>query len=137
MYGVINTSGTTTNGFYIIKFISEAYTPQNSTKIDKQIISALELLVKAQYLCSMKESSNWYWKRQSLQQNIIVTTLTILHPCLDIVIITYVQDIHKNVCNMIQAKKSIQRHPLCMKDADYYYILDEIEHGEKSSLNGM
>ena len=25
-YGVINTSDTTTNGFYIIKFISEAYT---------------------------------------------------------------------------------------------------------------
>ena len=38
---------------------------------------------------------------------------------------------------MIQAKKSIQRHPICMKDADYNYILDEIERREKLSFNRM
>ena len=32
---------------------------------------------------------------------------------------------------MIQAKKSIQRHPICMIDSDYDYILDEIERREK------
>ena len=32
---------------------------------------------------------------------------------------------------MIQAKKSIQRHPISMTDADYDYILDEIERREK------
>ena len=34
-------------------------------------------------------------------------------------------------------QKSIQRHPICMTDANYYYILDEIEHHQKMSLNGM
>ena len=51
-YGATNTADTITNVFYVIKFISEAYTLQNNTTIDGQIISAGELVVKAQYLCS-------------------------------------------------------------------------------------
>ena len=50
-----------------------------------------------------------------------------IHTRLDVVRITDVQDIPKTVCNSIQAKKSIQRHPICMIDSDYDYILDEIE----------
>ena len=46
-YGAINTDGTTTNGYYIIKFISEAYMLQNSTTIDRQVISTGKLVVKA------------------------------------------------------------------------------------------
>ena len=37
-YGVINTSEITTNLFYVIQFISEAYTLQNDTQIDGQVI---------------------------------------------------------------------------------------------------
>ena len=94
-YGAINTHDTTTNEFYVIKFISEAYTLQNNTTIDGQFISAGELVVKAQYLCSMQENSNWHSKQQPLQQNIIVPTRAIIHPRLDVVRITDVQDIPK------------------------------------------
>ena len=52
-YGVINKADTTANGFYVIQFISEACTLQNNTKIDWQIISAGELVFKAQYLFSV------------------------------------------------------------------------------------
>ena len=65
-YDVINTADKTTNGFYVIQFISEAYTLQNNTKMDGQIIYAGELVFKAQYLRSMQENTNWYWKQQSL-----------------------------------------------------------------------
>ena len=41
MYGAINTYETTTNGFYVIKLISEAYTLPNNTTIDGQVISAV------------------------------------------------------------------------------------------------
>ena len=34
MYGAINTDDTTTNGLYVIQFLSEAYTLQNNTTID-------------------------------------------------------------------------------------------------------
>ena len=37
-YGAINTAGKTTNEFYVIKLISEAYTLQNNTTIDGYII---------------------------------------------------------------------------------------------------
>ena len=49
MYGAINTDDTTTNGFYVIQFISEEYTLQNNTKIDREVIYSGELVVKAQY----------------------------------------------------------------------------------------
>ena len=67
----------------------------------------------------------------------MVPTRTILNPRLYVVIISDVQDIPKNVCNRIQAKKTIQRHPICMKDYDYDYIWDEIECQEKLGLNGI
>ena len=53
-YGAINTADTTTDGYSFIMFISESYTLQNNTTIYGQIISAGELVVKAQYLCSVK-----------------------------------------------------------------------------------
>ena len=52
-YGVIDTADTTTNGFYVIQFISWAYTLQNNTQIDRQFIYAGELFFRAQCLRSM------------------------------------------------------------------------------------
>ena len=97
MYGAINTYYNTSNGFCVIQFISEAYTLKNNTTIYGQVFSAVELVVKAYYLFSMQEKTNWYWKQQPLQHTIIVPTLTILHPCLDVIIIRYVKDMPKNL----------------------------------------
>ena len=54
MYGAISTSDNTTNLLYVIQFISEAYTLQNNNTIYGQVISAGELVVKGQYLCSVQ-----------------------------------------------------------------------------------
>ena len=62
---------------------------------------------------------------------------TILHPCLDVIIIIYVKDISKKLCSRNESKKEIQRHPIIMTDADYNYILDEIERREILILKGM
>ena len=51
MYGVINTDDTTANGFYVNQFLSEEYKLQINTSIYGQVISACELVAKAQYLC--------------------------------------------------------------------------------------
>ena len=125
-YGAINTNDTTANRLHLIQFISEESMIQNNTIIDRQVIYAGELVAKTEYICSMQENTNWYWRKQPLKQTIIVPTHTILHPLLDVITIRYVQDIPKNVCNRIQEKKAIKRHPICMTDADYDYILNEI-----------
>ena len=65
-----------------------------------KVISAGEFFFKAQYICSMQENTD-----QPLQQTIIVPTCTILNPCINVIIIIYIQDIHNNVCNRIQYKK--------------------------------
>ena len=44
-YGAINTTDTTTNGFYVIMFTSKLYTIQDNTTISGQIITAGELVV--------------------------------------------------------------------------------------------
>ena len=80
----------------------------------------------------MQETTKWYWKQQPLQHTIIDPTRAILHPCLDVITIRYVQDIHNNLCSRNQTKKAIQRHPILMTDNDYDYILDEIERSEKN-----
>ena len=89
-YGAINTADTSTNGFYVIMFTSGAYTLQENTKIDGQIITAGELVVKAKYLCSMQVDTNWYCNQQPKHHVITVTTRTILHPQLEVEAITII-----------------------------------------------
>ena len=60
-YVAIDTSDTTTNGYYAIRLISEAYMLQNNTTIDRQITTAGELVVNAKYICSMQYIINWYF----------------------------------------------------------------------------
>ena len=79
-YGVINTTDTTTNGFYVIMFKSGAYKLQENTTVDGQIIIAGELVVKRQYLCSIQVDTNWYKYQHPQHHLITVPTRTILHP---------------------------------------------------------
>ena len=65
-------------------FIPEAYTLQDNTKIDGKIITAGELVVKAQYIFSMKVDTDWYWNQHTQQHVITVPTRKILHPQLEI-----------------------------------------------------
>ena len=62
-YGAINTDDTTKNGYYVIKFISEAYTMKNNTTIEGKMISSGELVVREQYIFSLQENTNWYWNQ--------------------------------------------------------------------------
>ena len=48
MYVAINTDENIINWSYVIHFLSEAYTLQNNTTIYGQVISACELVFKAQ-----------------------------------------------------------------------------------------
>ena len=125
-YGAINTTDTSTNVFYIIMFTSGAYTLQENTTIDGQIITDGELVVKAQYLCSIKKYTNWYYNQQLKHHVITVPTRTILHPQLEVNAVIDFHSILKNVCTRTQEKKAISRQPIRLTDSDYDYILVEI-----------
>ena len=113
-YGSIKTTDTSTNRFYVIMFTSGAYGLQENTSIDGKIKTAGELVVKAKYLCSMQIDTNWYWNQQKKHHVITVPTRTIIHPQLEVSAVT---DFHA---------KSISRQSICLTDADYDYILEEI-----------
>ena len=70
-------------------FTSEEYTLQNNTTIDGKIITAGELVVKEQYLCSMQVDTNWYWNQHSQHHIITFPTRTIIHPQLEVNVVTY------------------------------------------------
>ena len=89
-------------------FKSEAYTLQDNKAIEGEIITDGEIFIKAQYLCSMKESTDLFWDQHTQYQFITVTTLTILHPKLDVTTIIDIHDIPKSVCNGTQAKNTYQ-----------------------------
>ena len=108
-YGAINTTYTSTNGFYVIMFTSGAYTLQENSKSNGQIITAGELVVNAKYLCSMQVDTNWYWNQKSKHHVITMPTHTILHPQLEGDEITDFHAIPTSICSRTQAKKAISR----------------------------
>ena len=122
---------TTTHVFYVIMFTSKAYTLQDNTTIYGKIITAGKLAVKAQYFCFMQVDTNWYWGTHPQQRVITVPTYTIIHPQLEVNSTTYFHEIPKSVCNRTQAKKAISRHPICLTDSYYDYILKEIDRQDK------
>ena len=126
-YGAINTTDTSTNGFYVIMFTSGAYTLQENTTIDGHILIARELVVNAKYICSMQVDTNWYWNQQPNHHVTTVPTRTILHPQLEGDAITDFQATPTSICSRTQAKKAISRQPICLSDFDYDYILEEID----------
>ena len=79
----------------------------------------------------MQVDTNWYWNQQPKHHFITVPTCIILHPQLEVDAITDFHAIPTSVCSRTQAKKIISRQPICLTDADYDYILEEIGRGDK------
>ena len=73
-YVKMNTTYTPTMGYYVIKFVSEAYNLQDKTTCNGQIISFDEIVVKAKYLIYMQQKTNYYWDQKNHQQVIIFPT---------------------------------------------------------------
>ena len=98
-YGVINTTGTTKNGFYVVMLTSEAYTLQDNRTLDGKIITAGEFVVKSQYLCSMQVYTNWYFNQHPQHNIITLPKITILHPQLEVNSVTDFHAIPTSIFN--------------------------------------
>ena len=79
----------------------------------------------------MQVDTNWYWNQQPKHHVITVPTRKIIHPQLEVDAIIYFHAIPTSVFYRTQAKKSMSRQPICLTDADYDYILEEIGRRDK------
>ena len=66
------------------------------------------LVSKAQYICSMKVDTNWYWNQHTQHHVITLPTRTILHPRLEVNSVTDFHAIPKSVCNKTPQKQPYQ-----------------------------
>ena len=57
MYGAINTDDTTTNGFYVIQFISEAYTLQKIQQLMDKLFLMVNYLARHNFFAPCKKTS--------------------------------------------------------------------------------
>ena len=88
-------------GYYVIKFVSKGYNLQDDTTCDGKIILAGELVVNVKYTNFMQKKIKWYWGQKQQQKAIIFPTRTIIHTCLDVVIVKHFHaiprsDFHRN-----------------------------------------
>ena len=79
----------------------------------------------------MQVDTNWYWNKQSKHHFITVPTHTVFHLQLEGDAITDFHAIPTSIYSRTQAKKAISRQPICLTDADYDCILEEIGRRDK------
>ena len=60
----------------------------------------------------MQVDTNWYWNQQPKHHAITVPKRTMLHPLLEVNVVTDFHAIPTSVCNMTQANIYIPRQPI-------------------------
>ena len=113
-YCDINAEDPTTLEYYVSNYIYVPFTIQYEITTNLQVSKAGELVVKSEYLSIMKAKTNWYWKQNSNKENFILSTRTIVHPCLDVSIIKDSTDTPGSICN----KKSMSIY----QKKDFIYL---------------
>ena len=86
------------------------------------------MVVKSQYLCSMKVDTNSYWNQQPKNYVITVPIRTILYLQPEVNSVAHFHAIPTRVYTRTQENKFISRHPICLTDSDFDYVLEEIGH---------
>ena len=82
-------------GYYVIKLLSEVYTLQEETMCDWKTSKSGELVAKARYSNCLQDNTERYWEQSPQQNNTIVTTITIVHPSLDVMTVARVKKTQK------------------------------------------
>ena len=98
-------------------------------KLKNRLRNLHELFVKSlnDIACRKFGMLGWnQWDQKHQQKVIIFPTCNIVHPCIDVVALKYVQDIPICVCNRNQAKKDLHRYLFFLIDSDHNYRPDEI-----------
>ena len=63
-----------------------------------------------------------------------ITSRRIIHPKIEVKVVTDFHAITKSICTSTPLEKAISRHPVCFTDSDYECILEEIGCRDKIEL---
>ena len=93
----MNKIGSKIMGYFAIQFVSEVYTLKEDTTHYRQIITDVELVVKANHSIFIIEKKKCHWEKKQQQKAVVVPTITIVHPYLDAMGLKYVHYIIRGV----------------------------------------
>ena len=98
-YAAINASYPTTTGYCVLKYLSKPSTLQEDQTTYCQVSKSGEPVVKSEHFILMKSKTNWYCEQHGKHWSFIISTPTIVHPCLEVSVIKNVSDIPRSICN--------------------------------------
>ena len=91
-----------------------------------KISSDGEIVLKSQYMNCIQGTTKLYLGKLPQQNNITISTCTIVHPCLDVMTAIEAKN-KKSVFNKNQSRRDIKRRPVCLTNSDNDFIIDEIK----------
>ena len=98
-YDAINETYTRILVHYVLNYIFDAITLQEDTTTDNEVSPAGELAVRSLHLSHMKKKEKLVLQAEKNEQDVIILTHTIVHPCLDVSLINNFADIIRSICN--------------------------------------
>ena len=126
-YGAVNANDQSTDGFYIVKFLSTVYTLQHDELVDNEILKAGSLVTDAEYMSPAMKDSLWYVK--SGLEPVKVNMKKVLVSNIYVDIVTSTSELDYSMSTMTQ-EDVIQKEPFKLSADDYDNILDEISRRE-------
>jgi hypothetical protein len=129
-FGVVNTDDQRTDGFYVIKFLSKAYTLQEDITVNDELLKSGTLVCDAEYQSQAQPGSLWYVRSSNETQPIKLQVSKILITDLSVDIIDGVSQLDRSMRSMTQEEVSA-RKPFKLSSYDYDRIIDEISRREE------
>ena len=71
-YGTTSTTYPTKLGYYVVKYVSEAYILHDNTTCNGKISTAEKLVVRCQYIICMKAKTKWYWDQKEHKNSLLL-----------------------------------------------------------------
>ena len=117
--------------YYIVKFLSAAYSTQERVNVDGQIIEAGELVADACYLEPIKDKTGWYIEPQGPSQLVTVPMRIVVFPTLEHKKASTRADLPRQMISKKGETEFFSRGPIFIGYDENEDILDEIGRGDK------
>ena len=123
-YGAININDSKADGFYIVKFVENPHTLQESVVVNSETIEAGSLVCSAHYMSPARGKSKWYLGPEKGVLRTLIKMTNVLVPKLNVSVVT-------SRAQLGYSMKTLSEHdiktrkPFKLTDDDYDAIMEE------------